>query len=938
MKKTFLNLFLLLLVGTLFQDVGAVNPENLSLNKGWRFHKGDVPFPIITGQGMTYESAKAGRSWGAASPGYDDTDWRLLNLPHDWAVENPFDSTENIAQGYRARGFGWYRRTFKLDTDDRGKHLEIQFDGIATHATIWVNGTILHRNFCGYTSMYIDITPYANYGDNVNTIAVRVDANPQEGWWYEGAGIYRNAWLVKRSPLHIITDGVYANPIKKSNQQWEIPVEVTVNNISEKAQNAEVEVKVYDVLGKLIKESKQTITVPILRNSVANMTLNIENPTLWNLENPTLYSVVTQVKIDGKVQDEVKTKCGFRTIRFDSKLGFFLNDKNIKIKGVCNHQDHAGVGVALPVGIWEFRLRKLKEMGVNAYRVAHNPPSKEFLDICDSIGMMVFDENRIFNTSPEYIRQLEWMVRRDRNRPSVILWSVFNEEPMQATPNGYEMARRMADVVKQYDKSRPVTAAMNGGFFSPLNVGHAVDLVGTNYQIKDYDRFHAEHPDKPFTSSEDGSAFMTRGAFKTDRSKNIMSSYDTESAPWGATHRRAWRLVAERPFMAGVFYWTGFDYRGEPTPLTWPTASSFFGIMDLCGFPKTAYYIHQAQWIDTKPVLSIAPHWNWPTDTIGKPIQVMVMTNTDSVVLKLNGKVIGGQKGDRFEMNSWMVPYKPGKLEAIAYNKGKVVAKSEVKTTGKAVQVRLTPDRKMLQSNGTDAMPITVDVVDAKGLAVPTAQHLVKFTISGPAEIIGLGNGDPNCHEAEKGDQRSLFNGLAQVIIQSTESAGDIVLTATVEGLKPAKIIIPVTKTDLAPFVKVETSIISLDKWKISAITNSRPDPNIVISENDNNTWESVSNGVLTKLPTDGYFILRTNFRAYKSQQNKGGSIYFKNVTGKAEVWLNGKLIAKKETVETADIEAKFDGVREYCELRVLMQGAANAEIGIGGTTTVKTN
>lgn len=403
-----------------------------------------------------------------------------------------------------------------------------------------------------------------------------------------------------------------------------------------------------------------------------------------------------------------------------------------------------------------------------------------------------------------------------------------------------------------------------------------------------------------------------------------------------ATHRRAWRLVAERPFMAGVFYWTGFDYRGEPTPLTWPTASSFFGIMDLCGFPKTAFYIHQAQWIDTKPVLNIAPHWNWPTDTIGKPIQVMVMTNADSVVLKLNGKTIGGQKGDRFEMNSWMVPYNPGKLEAIAYNKGKVVAKSEVKTTGKAVQVRLSPEHITLLGNGTDAMPITVDVLDAKGLHVPIAQNLVKFSISGPAEIIGVGNGDPNCHESEKASQRSLFNGLAQVIIQTTEASGDIILTATVDGLKPTNIIIPATKVTLAPYVKVENSIISLDKWKISAITSSRPDPNIEVSENDNNTWESLSNGVLTMLNSDSYFILRTNFRAYKSHQTKGGSIYFKNVTGKAEIWLNGKLIAKKDTDIRADIEAKFDGVREYCELRVLMQGAANTEIGIGGITTVK--
>jgi beta-galactosidase len=940
MKKT-ISILLFIFIGNVILALPSIvnstssAHQRLTLNKGWRFHKGDIPFPEIKGQEMSYDNAKAGTSWGAAAPNYDDSDWRLLNLPHDWAVEGAFDPNANIAQGYRERGIGWYRRTFKLLDEDKGKHIELQFDGIATYATIWVNGTILHRNFCGYTSMYIDITPYAKYGENINTVAVRVDANPQEGWWYEGAGMYRNAWLIKRSPLHIITDGVFAHPVKQTDSKWNIPVEVTLNNIGEAAQNATIDVGLYDASGNLVVSGKQISNVQVFRNITVKLNLEVVNPQLWELNNPVLYTVKTKVIANGVTLDQLNTKCGFRTVRFDSKSGFFLNDKNIKIKGVCNHQDHAGVGVALPDGIWEFRLRKLKEMGVNAYRVAHNPPSNEFLNICDSIGMMVFDENRVFNTSPEYTRQLEWMVRRDRNRPSVILWSVFNEEPMQATSNGYEMARRMSDVVKQLDTTRPVTAAMNGGFFSPLNVGHAVDLVGTNYQIKDYDRFHEQYPDKAFTSSEDGSAFMTRGEFKTDKTKNIMSSYDTEAAPWGATHRNAWKQIAERPFMAGCFYWTGFDYRGEPTPFQWPSTSSFFGIMDLCGFPKTAYFIHQAQWIDDKPVVNIAPHWNWPNDTIGKPIQVMVMSNTDSVVLKLNGKLIGGQKVDRYEMNSWNVAYKPGKLEAFAFTNGKMVARNEVNTTGKAVQLRLTPDRKSLSANGTDAMPITVEVLDAKGRAVPTAQQKVTFSITGPAQIIGLGNGDPNCHEAEKGNERSLFNGLAQVIIQATETNGEVLLTATAPGMKPTTLRIPVSQAVLEPFVAIEYPSILLDKWRISPITLTRPDPNIVIADNDMNSWEPIGNGTLTKVAENEYFVLRTTFKTGKYPQ-ASGNILFKKVTGEAEVWLNGKLIGKKGNAETADFTVSYSTTTEMCDLRILFKSTTESAIGIAGSTELQ--
>lgn len=909
--------------------------EVLSLDKGWKFHLDEVSNSLIRGHNETYNATKAGRVGGAAGPNYDDSSWRTLDLPHDWAVEGGFNREANLSQGYRDRGIGWYRRKFKLDPEDNGKHLELQFDGIATQATIWVNGTVLHHNFCGYTSMYIDITPYATYGDNVNTVAIRVDADTQEGWWYEGAGMYRHTWLVKRSPVHIITDGVYANPVKVAEKNWEIPVEVTLNNSGKQPATTIVEVTLLDSKGNQVAQEIRTTAIPVLRDAVAKLSLNVVDPQLWSVDTPTLYTVKTVVMQKGVVTDEAITKCGFRTIRFDKDTGFWLNDKNIKIKGVCNHQDHAGVGVAVPDALWEFRLRRLKDMGVNAYRCAHNPNAKEFMDACDSMGMLVMDENRLFNTSPEYANQLEWLIRRDRNRPSVILWSVFNEEPMQGSENGYEMVRRMSDVVKQLDTTRPVTAAMNGGLFSEYNVSQAVDVVGFNYQTGSYDKFHEANPNLPLTSSEDGSSFMVRGEYKSDRSKNILNSYDTEPAGWGATHRNAWKAVAERPFIAGCFYWTGFDYRGEPTPFQWPSVSSFFGIMDVCGFPKMAYFLHQALWIENKDILEVVPHWNWPADSIGKPIKVMTLTNADSVVLKLNGKTISGQKVDKYEMNTWNVAYKPGNLEAVGYKNGKIVSRKKVETTGEAVRLQLTPYRKALANDGSDAMPITVEVVDSKGRPVPTSNIMVEFKISGSAEIIGLGNGDPNSHEPEKGNMRSLFNGLAQVIIQSREGKEAIVLTATAPGMKPATITIATKEVPPIPAVAVEFAPIVLDKWAASPLSKTKPEVNRKIEENDMNSWIQFSLGEQQKLENANFVIVRTTFKAYKSHQKEGGRIEFKRVSGKAEVWLNGKLLGSKTDEKEANFTVSFPAISEQCDIRVLLEGTSGTNIGMKGSVNV---
>lgn len=578
---------------------------------------------------------------GAAGTDFDDTEWCKLDLPHDWVVEGPFREEENLSQGYRPRGIAWYRRRFLLADDDRGKHVELQFDGIATHATVWVNGLLVHRSFCGYTPFQIDLTPIATYGDQPNTIAIRVDADAMEGWWYEGGGIYRHTWLVKRSSVHIQTDGVYAVPVRSPNGTWSVPVEVTLGNITSDKAPVEITAELLDPEGRVIISERSAATVPVLESAVTNITLPVSGtPRLWSVDEPVLHTMRVSVRREGELLDEASVACGFRTIRFDAEKGFFLNDQPLKLQGTCNHQDHAGVGVAVPDALWDFRIRKLKEMGCNAYRSAHNQPAPEFLDACDRLGMLVMDENRNFNHTPEYIGQLRTMVRRDRNHPSVFIWSVFNEEPMQGTPQGREMVRRMAAEVRRLDPTRPVTAAMNGGMNNVEGVFEAVDVMGFNYCHHAYDSFHAKHPHLPVFSSEDTSAFMTRGEYANDLERNVVSSYDSEFASWGHSHRKAWQLIAERPFLAGGFVWTGFDYRGEPQRLAWPSISSVFGIMDTCGFAKTAFYIHQAEWIKDRPILAIAPHWNW-AGREGETISVVAMTNTEEVALFLNGEPLG---------------------------------------------------------------------------------------------------------------------------------------------------------------------------------------------------------------------------------------------------------------------------------------------------------
>ena len=595
--------------------------------------------------------------------------------------------------------------------------------------------------------------------------------------------------------------------------------------------------------------------------------------------------------------------------------------------------------MAVPDALWDFRVRRLKELGSNTYRSAHNAPAAEFLDACDRLGMLVMDENRNFGVTPEHLKQLNWMVRRDRNHPSIILWSVFNEEPSQGTEMGYQLVRRMSAAVKVLDTSRPVTAAQSNSLLNPVNASQAADVAGFNYVYNDFDRYHQLNPNKPVFSSEDTSTVMTRDEYTTDRKQCLLDSYDDQVLPWGLSHRDAWKQVAERPFVAGTIVWTGFDYRGEPQPLEWPAAGSSFGIMDLCGFPKAAYYIHQAQWIHDRPIVHLVPHWNW-AGSEGKPIKVMVTSNAQQVVLRLNGKPVADGPVDKYQMATFEVPYQPGKLEAIASNNGKEVARFAVETTGAPAALRIVPDRTSLAGNGSDAQPVTIEVVDRQGRVVPTAESAVKFTLTGPGTIIGLNNGDPTNHEPEKGDQHQVFHGLAQVIVQSSLAGeGKLVLTARSEGLSTGDATINVMPAAPQPAVPaIANPPLVVLNWIRSPITAERRDPNQASVTSDTNRWDVVHPGSYLFPFRDGRFaIYRAEFSPRAATQTAGGRLLLRDVVGKAQVYIDGKSAGEKSNPEKADLTVAFPGGAGVRVVTVVIEApAVGSAAGLGGLVTVE--
>lgn len=800
---------------------GNAPRERLLMDNNWRFalgHASDVKkdFDHAT-SGFSY-FAKTGFGSGASAADFNDRGWRQINLPHDWAVELPFSERGSGLHGFKAIGrnfpessVGWYRKFFKIPASDLGRRISIEFDGVFRDSIVWINGHFLGREESGYSSFTYNLTEFLNYGGE-NVIVVRVDASLEEGWFYEGAGIYRHVWLVKSASLHVERHGTFVTSELKKNAA-DVTARVSIFNEGTNTATFEIEQTILDGAGQNIaaKKTKRLNLAAGARGDFSQL-LSVSHPKLWSIETPHLHKLVTTIKSGGAVVDRYETTFGIRSIRFDANEGFFLNGQHVKLKGTDNHQDHAGVGAAIPDALQEFRIAELKKFGCNAYRTSHNPPTPELLDACDRLGMVVIDENRLMGTTQYHYDHLKSMMLRDRNHPSVVLWSIGNEEwAIEGGDNGARIGAAMQRWVKQIDFTRPVTVAISGGWGRGLS--EVIEVAGLNYlgNLKKSrfttDQWHARRPNQPIIGTEECAFNQTRGIYFDDRAKCHLRAYDWDPSDWQSDLESAWSHYATRPFLAGMCIWTGFDYRGEPTPFGWPAIASQFGILDTCGFPKDGMYYLKSWWT-YEPVLHVFPHWNWPGKE-GQEISVWAYSNCEEVELFLNGQTLGRKPMTKNSHLEWPVKYAPGTLLARGFKDGKEILTTKIETTGQPAAIQLAPHRVALQADGVDVSVITVQVTDSQGRVVPTADNLIAFELTGPGKIIGVGNGDPSSHEPDQFiatgqspapvSQRSLFNGLAQVIVQSKQEAGEIKLTARSTNLAERTLVLTAKPATLRP-------------------------------------------------------------------------------------------------------------------------------------------
>jgi len=782
--------------------------ETELMDRGWYFAFGDASSPARDFGNATeyftyFTKAASVHNAGPYSPKYDmaadSTRWRRVDLPHDWVVDLPYDCTASHSHGYKTVGWqwpetsvGWYRKTFAVDSADIGRHIYVQFDGVYRDSHVWLNGFYLGHEPSGYASGVYDLTDYLNYGGD-NVLCVRADASVEEGWFYEGAGIYRHVWLVKTSSVHLEPFGVsaVADMDEKNLGVASLRVSAELRNSSrEKYAAARIRNTLRDAGGHAVASAESgNVRVPLKDTAVASLAMDVASPRLWSPSNPYLYRLTTEVlDADGRVLDEIETPVGFRTIRFDADSGFILNGQRMPLRGVNMHQDHSGVGCAIPDALQAYRLRQLKKMGVNAYRSSHNPMTPAMLDACDSLGILVVEENRLMGVNDEHIRLLERMIRRDRNHPSIIAWSVGNEEwGLEWNVQGERVVATMCDHVHRIDPTRPATAATSGG---PATILHA-DVAGYNYVVQNpIDENRIRFPRRCAFGSEETTGCGTRGVYRTDTLTGRMMAHNRRhNGPDSMLNciERGMRFYAERPWLAGLFYWTGFDYRGEPNPMAFPSTGSEFGLLDYCGFPKDEAYYVKACWTD-EPVLHILPHWNLD-GCEGDSVSVWVYTNCDEVELRQDGRSLGRRKLVPMTHAEWNTVYRPGELRAIGWRNGRKVADTRVRTAGVPARIEASSNRIELAADGADVAVVNVSLHDLKGNFTPTACLPVTVEVSGPARILGGGNGDPAWQSAERpsaSDARNFtlpsFNGRAQILVQTSFAPGDIVVRVSGAG------------------------------------------------------------------------------------------------------------------------------------------------------------
>ena len=777
--------------------------ETIRLDDGWKFAFGNAADPKKDfGCGTEYfnylTKANSIHNEGPYAANFNDSTWQEVKVPHDWVTILPYADVASHSHGYKTVGYkypetsvGWYRKTINIPASDLGKHIALQFDGIFRNARVWFNGFYMGTEPSGYATQVYDVTEYVNYGGD-NLICVRADATLEEGWFYEGAGIYRDAWLMKSAAVGVAPFGtfVYAD-LKQPYDKVTIYVETEVNNHSLTTQQCEVSHRLLDADGREVAKSESS-TIMLRAKQTLNsqlLTLNLNTPHLWSPADPYLYKVETTVKVDGRVTDVYETTTGIRDIEFDADRGFLLNGQPLKLKGVNMHQDHAGVGAAIPDALQAWRIKQLKKMGCNAYRASHNPMTPALLDICDREGILVIDENRLTGINEEHLRLLERMIKRDRNHPSVILWSNGNEEwGMENTIQGTRIAAAMREYTHLLDPTRHSTIANAGG----REMVKGLDVVGFNYIVQnDVDNQKKNNPTWKIVGTEETTGCGTRGwYFKDEKYPGRMVSLNrTMEQNYENIIERGWKFYDERPWAAGLFYWTGFDYRGEPNPLSYPAHDSEFGILDYCGFPKDEAYYLKSWWTD-EPVLHIFPHWNLQGHE-GEEVEVWAYSNCDEVELTVNGKKLGRQPMPRNGHLKWKAVYQPGRVEATGYKNGKRILTKTIETTKAAAKVVLKADRHQIAADGQDMAIVNIELHDQKGRFVPNACPVLTFCLEGDANIIGCGNGDPSYLGSDHPDKQPChtfsipaFNGRAQVLIQSGKLPSTVTLKCTADGLK----------------------------------------------------------------------------------------------------------------------------------------------------------
>ena len=787
--QTMKKIFLLTLCAALAVSMSAQNQrERISFNQDWQFAFGNASSPAKDfGCGTEYfnyfTKAASIHNEGPYTPKFDSSDWKYVDLPHDWVVDLPYAPEASHSHGYKTVGYkypetsvGWYRKAFTVPAEDYGKHIWLQFDGIFRDAQVWVNGFYLGHEPSGYATQTYDISEYLNYGGE-NIVCVRADATLEEGWFYEGAGIYRHVWLNKASKLNVAPFGTFvysefAVPYALRGNAGpdlslaSLHIETTVQNMGAAAESYSLKHILKDADGQVAGECAADGSLILAKDSHRTLAvIPVEKPHLWSCEDPYLYTLVTEVYAGDTLVDSYETVTGIRHIEFDNDRGFLLNGEVVKLKGVNMHQDHAGVGAGIPDGLQEWRLLQLKKFGCNAYRSSHNPMTPALLDICDRLGILVIEENRLTGVNREHVDLLERMIRRDRNHPSVILWSVGNEEwGLEWNELGTRIAESMREYCHRFDPTRLMTVASSSG----PNILLPADVAGYNYILQNPAEEHrANYPERRALGSEETTGCGTRGVYFDEGNGSMVSLNRFKHGPDSLYNciERGWKFYAERDYLAGLFYWTGFDYRGEPNPLAFPATGSEFGILDYCGFPKDEAFYLKSWWTD-EPVLHILPHWNLEGHE-GEKVSVWVYSNCDEVQLIVNGKKLGRKKMPVNGHLEWDAVYKPGYVRAIGYKDGRKIMDKRVETVSEAVEAVWT-----YETVG-DITVASVEMRDAKGRFVPTADVQLQFAAPEGCRILGWGNGDPafqHDERPENGDSTinvQTFNGLAQVILQN---------------------------------------------------------------------------------------------------------------------------------------------------------------------------